>query len=112
MDWLTLLTAFGAGSVVSVAFQSWLENERTKKQRLFVERREAFVGLLDAYHRVARENTPEARLNFGYWVLRCRLVASQSVQSEIEKFSDAFPGGGDLKTAEERLLLSMRHDLE
>jgi hypothetical protein len=112
MDWLALLTAFGAGSVVSVAVQSWLENERAKKQKLFIERRESFVGLLDAYHRVARENSPESRLNFGYWELRCRLVASDTVRKEIENFANTFPSGGDRKLAEELLLAAMRKDLE
>jgi hypothetical protein len=112
MDWLALLTAFGVGSIVSVGVQSWLDSRKETRRQRFSERREAYIGLLEAYHRVARENSPESRLNFGYWELRCRLVASESVSKTIEDFATTFPGGGDRKVAEETLLLVMRRDLE
>ena len=112
MDWLALLTAFGVGSIVSVGVQSWLDSRKEERRKRFAERREAHTGLLDAYHRVARENSPESRLNFGYWELRCKLVASEKVVLAIQDFARAFPGGGDRQLAEERLLGAMRADLE
>lgn len=112
MDWLALLTAFGVGSVVSAGVQSWLDSRKEERRKRFGERREAYTGLLDAYHRVARENSPESRLNFGYWELRCKLVASEKVVTAIQNFASAFPGGEDRKKAEELLLEVMRTDLD
>lgn len=112
MDWLALLTAFGVGSVVSAGVQSWLDSRKDEHRKRFAERREAYTGLLDAYHGVARENSPESRLNFGYWELRCKLVASEKVVRAIQDFASAFPGGEDRKKAEELLLEVMRTDLD
>lgn len=92
MDWLALLTAFGLGSVVSAGVQSWLDNRKDERRKRFSERRETYIGLLEAYHRVARENSPESRLNFGYWELRCRLVASEKVVFAIREFATTAPG--------------------
>lgn len=69
------------------------------------------MGLLQAYHRVARENTPDARLEFGYWELRCRLVATRRTVEQINLFAEAFAKSGDRKVAEDTLLEQFRRDL-
>lgn len=111
MDWLALLTAFGVGSIVSAGVQWWLETHRQTQKLRFEERKECYVGVLEAYHRVARENSSESRLNFGYWELRSRLVASTETLKILDEFAETLPASGDRKAAEDKLLISMRNDL-
>lgn len=112
MDWLALLTAFGVGSIVSVGVQSWLDSRKEFQRKRFSERREAYTGLLDAYRQAATDNTPESRLNFGYWELRCRLVASDRVALAIRTFATTEPSGNDRNTSQDELISAMRTDLE
>jgi hypothetical protein len=112
MDWLALLTAFGVGSIVSVGVQSWLDSRKEYQRKRFSERREAYAGLLDAYRQAAIENTPDSRTNFGYWELRCRLVASERVARAIRAFATTEPAGSDRNTTQDELINAMRNDLE
>jgi hypothetical protein len=112
MDWLALLTAFGVGSIVSVGVQSWLDSRKENQRRRSSEKREAYVGLLDAYRKAAIENTPDSRKNFGYWELRCRLVASDRVANAIRVFATTEPAGSDRNKTQDELILAMRNDLD
>ena len=99
------------GSIVSAAIQWWLESLRQANRLRFEERKEGYVGLLEAYHRVARENSPESRLNFGYWKLRCRLVASPDALALLHEFAETPSNRADRTIAEDKLLGAMRKDL-
>ena len=47
---LSLITAFGLGSIVTALIQSWLAQRAMKGERSFREKQAAYVGLLEAYH--------------------------------------------------------------
>ena len=111
MDWRALVTAFGVGSIVSVGVQSWLDSRKEYQRKRFSERREAYAGLLDAYRQAAIENTPVSRKNFGYWELRCRLVASERVAIAIRAFATTEPSSSDRNIAQDELIAAMRTDL-
>jgi hypothetical protein len=61
-----LLTAFGLGSTVTALVQSYLHIRTTLEQRNFEERKMAYIGLLEAYHKAAVEGTDEAAKEFAY----------------------------------------------
>ncbi|MGC8202341.1 hypothetical protein ACP2AV_06520 [Aliiroseovarius sp. PTFE2010] len=92
MNWLSFLTAFGMGSVVTALVQAWLAQRSQKDERSFREKQEAYIGLLVAYRRAAVvgtdeaakvEATNEAAKNFAYWQFRCELVAPIAVRQAI-----------------------------
>lgn len=84
MNWLSFLTAFGLGSVVTALIQAWLAQRSKQDERNFHEKQAAYIGLLESYHRAAVEGTEEAAKNFAYWQMRCELVAPITVRKAIE----------------------------
>ncbi len=86
MNILSLLTAFGLGSVLTALIQSWLAQRSKQDDRRFREKQAAYIGLLEALHRAAVEGTVEAAKNFALWQMRCKLVAPEVVRKSIERF--------------------------
>ena len=82
---LSLITAFGLGSIVTALVQSWLARKSMKDERSFREKQTAYVGLLEAYHRAAVEGTDETSKAFAYWQMRCELVATPEVRDAIRR---------------------------
>lgn len=80
---LPLITAFGLGSVITALIQSYLAGRASNAARNFQEKKEAYVGLLQAFHRAGVEGTEEAAKEFAYWQMRCELVASKEVRDAI-----------------------------
>jgi hypothetical protein len=84
-EWLNILIAFGSGSVVSTVAQYFF-NERTKRRTiLFQEKKEAFVGLLSAYHQAAVDRSDKNALEFAYWQIRCELICSDKTKAAIRR---------------------------
>lgn len=77
---LPLLTAFGLGSIVTALVQAWMAQRGRIEGRSFEERKAAYIGLLEAYHRAAVEQSDTAAKNFAYWQMRCELVAPKGVR--------------------------------
>jgi len=111
MDWFPLLGAFGLGSVLTALVQSWLSARSKASERSFEERKEAYIGLLEAYHQAAVEGTDQAGKKFAYWQMRCEIVGPQAVRNAIEEIVAT---NDDLKgrtLAHEKLKSSIRKDL-
>ena len=108
---LTLLTAFGLGSIVTALVQSWMSRRSHIESRNFQERKEVYVGLLEAYHKAAVEGTDRAAKEFAYWQMRCNLVAPPKVRLAI---SDIVETNEDLPArhaAHNILMEELRKDL-
>ncbi len=109
---IPLLTAFGLGSLLTAFLQHWFSVRSKKEARDFSERREAYIGLLEAYHRAAIEGTGEAAKTFAYWQMRCELVAPTDVRKAI---ADIIATNDDLPKryiAHDKLKDAMRRDLK
>jgi hypothetical protein len=111
VDILSLLTAFGLGSVVSVFVQSYLARKSELDERSFQERQAAYVGLLEAYHRAAVDNTEEAAKNFAFWQMRCDLVAPVAVRSAIEQIIETNDDREARVKAHDKLKAALRTNL-
>lgn len=111
MDLISLLTAFGLGSVVTAFIQSWLAQRSNQDERRFREKQVAYVGLLEAYHRAAVEGTDEAAKNFALWQMRCELVAPDAVRKAIEHIVETNDDRTGRAMAHEELKTALRADL-
>ena len=108
---LPLITAFGLGSIVTVLVQSWLAQKAKREERNFQERKEAYIGLLEAYRDAAVETTERSGKEFGYWRMRCELVAPRPVRSAIDRVIETEMGTEARIKALEELNRVIRIDL-
>lgn len=111
MDIVSLLTAFGLGSIVTALIQAWLAQRSVHGERRFREKQAAYIGLLEAYHRAAVEGTEEAAKQFAYWQMRCELVAPENVRAAIRRIVDTNDDRVGREKADIDLRIAMRADL-
>lgn len=90
-----ILSAAGVGgvvgSLVTTLVQALFSNRAATRARDFQEKKEAYIGFLEALHRSDVEQTREASMRAGHWKNRCDLVASPSVRAVIEKIFETNP---------------------
>ncbi len=108
---IPFLTAFGIGSITTALIQHWFTTRAKKDARSFAERKEAYVGLLQAYHRAAVENTDAAAKEFAYWHMRCDLVAPLNVRTAIQSIIETNESMTARSRAHEQLQSALRSDL-
>lgn len=108
---LPLITAFGLGSIITTFVQAFLTKSLQKNDRSFSERKVAYIGLLEAYHKAAVEGTDEAAKGFGLWQMRCELVAPRSVRKAITEIVNTNDDVRARYKAHETLKQEMRKDL-
>ena len=112
MDTLgALLAAFGLGSIATAFVQQWLTNKSKKRDRQLDEKKAAYIGLLEAYHRAAVEGTDEASKLFAYWQMRCELVGSEAVRDAIRRIAETNDDRAGRIRADKDLKVAMRADL-
>lgn len=112
MGWVSYLTVFGAGSLLTALVQIILSNRAISRRRQYDERKEAYIGLLEAWVRQESEGFKDTSfLDVGHWVLRSELVASASVFALLKKWKDTQPGSIVRIDTTDRLKSAMRDDL-
>lgn len=94
MDILSLLSAFGLGAIVAALVQSWLSHRSEINRRDFQEKKESYVGFLDALHKSEMQRSPEAASYAGHWRNRIELVGSQPVIDACLRIEATNPIGG------------------
>ena len=82
MDVIQFLSAFGLGAIITTAVQAWLSMRADNAKRNFQEKKEAYVGLLDALHQSELAQTEVASKYVGHWMSRIELVGSKKVYTE------------------------------
>jgi hypothetical protein len=119
MTTIQLLSAAGIGgiigSLITTLLQAYFANRSALANRNFQEKKEAYVGFLEALHRSEIERTPEASARAGHWQNRCELVAPESVRKHIYRIFETNPSKGiphpDRPSAITDLKRAMRVDL-
>jgi hypothetical protein len=90
-----LLSAAGIGGIVggliTAIVQAILSNRAANQTRNFQEKKEAYIGFLEALHRSDVEQTREASMRAGHWKNRCDLVASPIVRTIIDRIFETNP---------------------
>jgi hypothetical protein len=119
MDIIQLLSAAGiggvVGSLITTMLQAWFSHRSFLASRNFQEKKEAYVGFLEALHRSEIEQTQEAAARAGHWQNRCELVAPEAVRSLIYRIFETNPEKGkphpDRPNVVAQLKRAMRVDL-
>jgi hypothetical protein len=111
MSVVQFISAFGLGAVITAIIQAWLTHRGEISKRAFQEKKECYIGLLEAYHRAAVENTDQAAKNFAYWQMRCELVAPEQVRKAIQEIVNTNDNRDQRGVAHENLKRALRKDL-
>lgn len=111
MDVIQLITAAGLGGIIVSFLTSWLADRSAVKIRNFQEKKEAYVGLLEAFHKAAVYRTEETAKNFAYWQIRCAVIAPKMIRDAVQKIVDTNDDSSERHIALEKLMEVIRKDL-
>jgi hypothetical protein len=115
MNIIQFLSAFGLGAIVAAVVQAWLSHRSYVSKRNFEEKKETYIGFLDALHQSEVERTEEAALNVGHWQNRIQLVGSRNVIEGCERIRETNPISGSVHPERPKVLRdlkeAMRRDL-
>ena len=119
MDYIQIFSAAGFGSIIgsllTVCVQAWLSNRQLLSDRKFNEKKEAYVGFLQAAHLNEIEQTVETAINWAYWQARCQVVGSKQVSRLVQKVEETNPIDGVIHPDRPQTLIelkeAMRDDL-
>ncbi|MCJ9723153.1 hypothetical protein MOV66_24100 [Agrobacterium sp. SHOUNA12C] len=113
MEWiLPLLGGLGIGAVVKSVIDHFNSRRAVSQDRLYQEKREAYLGLLDALHRAAVQYSAENSKAFALWQTRCQLFGSPEVSTFVQAIVDTNDGPrADREAAFKGLIEAMRIDL-
>lgn len=113
MDWvLPLIGGLGIGSLLKSVIDNFNSRRAVMKDRLYQEKREAYLGLLGALHKAAVQPSDENSKDFALWQTRCQLFGSP----DVARFAQAIVETNDRPRSEREsafsgLIESMRDDL-
>ena len=114
MDWLLpLVGGLGTGSMLKGIIDHFLDKKLKIDDRLCEEKRETYLGIIDAMHEADIHPSLENAKAFGNWTNRCKLFGSPEViaaaQAYIETSADVT---SDARArAFEALFSAMRKDI-
>ncbi len=125
-------------SVISSFITYKLNDDGKRRDLVFQEKKEAYTGILEAYREVHKilairnyydlesdddhsltagcsiKDKIKAQKDFAYWVMRCKLVASQEVNECIKSLSDSDTdrARAEILEKEKNLENAIRKDLQ
>lgn len=107
-----LIGGLGIGSVLTAIINHFITRRAVATDRLYAEKREAYVGLLNALHQAAVHPTDENAKHFALWQTRCELFGSKEVATFAQRIVDTDSGPREERnTAFRALLDAMKADL-
>jgi hypothetical protein len=106
MSFIQFISAFGLGAIVTALVQAWLSNRADVTKRNFQEKKESYIGFLDALCSSTIEGTPEAATKAGLWLCRIFLVGSPAVINACTQYQKA------KSTKNEQAIHEAFHDIE
>jgi hypothetical protein len=109
MNFISLLTAFGLGSIVTAFIQAWLTKKSYLENRNFQEKKEAYVGFLKAAHRSEIDKTEESALFLGHCADICSLVGSKEVIKMLQEHRKTNPVNNQFHPDRPRVWLNLKN---
>ncbi len=111
MDWFPLIGYLGIGALLKGIVDHLLNKRAQTHSRLYNEKREAYLGLLQALHNAAVRPSDENAKTYALWQARCRLFGSERVYKAAQMMIDTNDDREGRHRADKELLDAMRDDL-
>lgn len=119
MDYIQIFSAAGLGGIIgtllTTCVQAWLSNRQLLLNRKFNEKKEAYVGFLQAAHFNEIEQTTQSAISWAYWQARCQVVGSKEVARSVQRIEETNPIDGTIHPDRLQALVelkeAMREDL-
>ncbi|MFA4994539.1 MAG: hypothetical protein WC521_04460 [Bdellovibrionales bacterium] len=114
MDWiLPLLGGLGIGTLLKGIVDHFLAVKSKSDERIYLEKRETYLGLIDAMYESDVHPSLETQKNYGKWHNRCKLYGSHAVVDASQRFIDTSSAvtGEARSKAYRELFEEMRKDL-
>jgi hypothetical protein len=87
MDWiLPLIGGLGLGSLLKGVVDYFLANRAKLNDRLYQEKRETYLGMIEAMHEADIRPSTENAKAFGNWTNRCKLFGSPEVINAAQEY--------------------------
>ena len=113
MNWAELIGGLGIGSLVTQAVGHYMGRRASTNDRLYQEKREAYLGLLNALHDAAVRPSAERAKAYALWQTLCSLFGSPEVSKYVQMMVDTNDGPADKRQAAFLgLIEAMRADLK
>ncbi|AVA23215.1 hypothetical protein [Rhizobium sp. NXC24] len=114
MEWVVpLVGGLGLGSLLKTVIDHFNSRRAVTKDRLYQEKREAYIGLLGALHKAAIQHSNENSKEYALWQTRCQLFGSSEVSRFAQAILDTNDGPRDERDAAfHGLIETMRKDLQ
>jgi hypothetical protein len=113
MDWiLPLVAGLGLGSLLKSIIDHFMSRRASNNDRWYQERREAYLGLLNALHEAAVHPSDENSKGYALWQTRCDLFGSKEVSKYAQELVDTNEGPRAIRNAAfQNLIQAMKTDL-
>jgi hypothetical protein len=113
MNWAELIGGLGIGSLITSVATHFMTQRAASNDRLFQEKREAYLGLLKALHDASVHPSDAHSKAYALWQTRCELFGSATVSRYAQRIVDTNDGPpGERQEAFEGLEKAMRADLK
>lgn len=113
MEWiLPLVGGLGIGAILKSIIDHYNGRRAISEDRIYHEKREAYLGLLEALYKAAVQHSDKNSKEFALWQTRCQLFGSP----DVSKFAQAIIDTNDRPRVEREaafngLINAMREDL-
>ena len=107
-----LIGGLGIGSLLTALVNHIIARRAVTSDRLYAEKREAYLGLLNALHQAAVHPSNENSKQYALWRTRCDLFGSTAVVEQAQEMVETNDGPRENRHAAFRSLVdAMKADL-
>lgn len=87
-----IVGGLGIGTLLNSIITNLIARSTKRTDRLYEEKRNAYLGLLDALHNAAVQPSDAASKEFALWQTRCNLFGSEEVSQYAQMIIDTNDG--------------------
>lgn len=107
-----VIGGLGIGSLITSVVTQFMSRRASSNDRLYQEKREAYLGLLTSLHDAALHPSEESSKACALWQTRCELFGSPKVSKHVQQIIDTNDNRVEREKAFQGLTEAMRSDLQ